>query len=170
MINYTKADTGDWHAAVYSADADTVISIADILEVQETAFIGEVGYALLDGGLNEYKPYLYVTGFNEKAFEMLSVHLKSGRLPENENEVLVPYHLFTNGGVEYRIGDTIGLNVGCRVSEDGTDLGQKDQYMRTTASERLVITGTREYKVVGIGERPSMLGRYFAPGYSYYYS
>ena len=165
MINYTKADTGDWHAAVYSADADTVKSIADNLEVQETAVIGEVGYALLDGGLNEYKPYLYVTGFNEKAFEMLSVHLKSGRLPENENEVLVPYHLFTNGGVEYRIGDTIGLNVGCRVSEDGTVLGQKDQYMRQDdgVSERLVITGTREYKVVGICERPSMsLEGYFA--------
>ncbi len=169
MINYTKADTGDWHAAVYSADADTVKSIADNLEVQETAVIGEVGYALLDGGLNEYKPYLYVTGFNEKAFEMLSVHLKSGRLPENENEVLVPYHLFTNGGVEYRIGDTIGLNVGCRVSEDGTVLGQKDQYMRQDdgVSERLVITGTREYKVVGICERPSMsLEGYFAPGYT----
>ena len=83
---------------MYSADADTVKSIADNLEVQETAVIGEVGYALLDGGLNEYKPYLYVTGFNEKAFEMLSVHLKR-QAPENENEVLVPYHLFTNGGV-----------------------------------------------------------------------
>ena len=63
-------------------------------------------------------------GFNEKAFEMLSVHLKSGRLPENENEVLVPYHVFTNGGVEYKIGDTIELDVGYRVSEDGAVLAE----------------------------------------------
>ncbi|NLX70189.1 MAG: FtsX-like permease family protein, partial [Clostridiales bacterium] len=169
MINYTKADTGDWHVAVYNADADTVKSIANNLEVQETAVIGEVGYALLEEGLNEYKPYLYVIGFNEKAFEMLSVHLKSGRLPENENEVLVPYHVFTNGGVEYKIGDTIELDVGYRVSEDGAVLGQKDQYTRRDSgvSEKLVTTGTRKYKVVGICERPSMaIEGFSAPGYT----
>ena len=169
MINYTKADTGDWHVAVYNADADTVKSIANNLEVQETAVIGEVGYALLEEELNEYKPYLYVIGFNEKAFEMLSVHLKSGRLPENENEVLVPYHVFTNGGVEYKIGDTIELDVGYRVSEDGAVLGQKDQYTRRDSgvSEKLVTTGTRKYKVVGICERPSMaIEGFSAPGYT----
>ena len=65
MINYIKADTGDWHVAVYSADVDTLKSIANNLKVQETAVISEVGYASLDEGLNEYKPYLYVTGFSE---------------------------------------------------------------------------------------------------------
>jgi len=169
LINYTKADTGDWHAVLYDADFDTIESISQNREVQEVAVTKGIGYALLEGGLNEYKPYLYVLGFDEKAFEMLSIYLKSGRLPQNENEVVVPYHVFTNGGVQYKVGDTIELDIGYRVLDDGTVLGQKDYYRHEEdgASEKLVVTGTRTYKVVGICERPSFaIEEYSAPGYT----
>ncbi|SFP80533.1 ABC transporter permease [Caldicoprobacter faecalis] len=169
LINYTKADTGDWHAVLYNADLDTIEGISQNREVQEVAVTKGIGYALLEGGLNEYKPYLYVLGFDEKAFEMLPVHLKSGRLPQNENEVVVPYHVFTNGGVQYKVGDTIELDIGYRVLDDGTVLGQKDYYRHEEdgASEKLVVTGTRTYKVVGICERPPFaIEEYSAPGYT----
>ncbi|MCM8901140.1 ABC transporter permease [Caldicoprobacter algeriensis] len=169
LINYTKADTGDWHAVLYDADLDTIESISQNREVQEVAVTKGIGYALLEGGLNEYKPYLYVLGFDEKAFEMLSIYLKSGRLPQNENEVVVPYHVFTNGGVQYKVGDTIELDIGYRVLDDGTVLGQKDYYRHEEdgASEKLVVTGTRTYKVVGICERPSFaIEEFSAPGYT----
>ncbi|MDN5277260.1 MAG: putative transport system permease protein [Clostridiales bacterium] len=169
LINLTIADTGDWHAVLYDADLDTIESISQNREVKELAITKGIGYALLEGGLNEYKPYLYVLGFDEKAFEMLSIYLKSGRLPQNENEVVVPYHVFTNGGVRYKVGDTIELDIGYRVLDDGTVLGQKDYYRHEEdgASEKLVVTGTRTYKVVGICERPSFtIEEYSAPGYT----
>nr|MBO2494236.1 ABC transporter permease [Clostridia bacterium] len=169
LINYTKADTGDWHAVLYNADLDTIEGISQNREVQEVAVTKGIGYALLEGGLNEYKPYLYVLGFDEKAFEMLPVHLKSGRLPQNENEVVVPYHVFTNGGVQYEVGDVIELEIGYRISSDGAVLEQKDPYRhgQDGVSEELVITDTRTYKVVGICERPPFaIEEYSAPGYT----
>jgi len=169
LIDYTKADTGDWHAAIYGAEMDTIESIEKNEEVHEVALTRGVGYALLEGGLNEYKPYLYILGFDEKAFHMLPVHLRSGRLPQNENEVVVPYHVFTNGGIQYEIGDIIEPEIGYRVSEDGTVLGQGDPYRHEQdgVSERLVITDTRTYKVVGVCERPPLaIEQFSAPGYT----
>lgn len=169
LINYIKADTGDWHAVICGADLDTIEGISQNREVKEVAVTKGIGYALLEGGLNEYKPYLYVLGFDKKAFEILPIYLKSGRLPQNENEVVVPYHVFTNGGVKYEVGDTIELEIGYRVLDDGTVLGQKDYYRHEEdgASEKLVVTGTRTYKVVGICERPSFaIEEFSAPGYT----
>ncbi len=169
LIEHAKADTGDWHAAIYGADMDTIESIGKNEEVQEVALTKGIGYARLEVGLNEYKPYLYILGFDEKAFAMLPVHLKSGRLPQNANEVVVPYHVFTNGGVQYEVGDIIELEIGYRISEDGTVLAQRDPYRHEQdgVSEKLIVTDTRTYKVVGICERPSLAMEPFsAPGYT----
>ena len=44
---------------------------------------------------------------NNKAFANLAIKLISGRLPKNDNEIVIPSHLKTNGRVNYKVGDTI---------------------------------------------------------------
>ena len=40
-----------------------------------------------------------------------ALHLIKGRMPKNDHEILLSRHMMTNGGVEYRVGDTITLDI-----------------------------------------------------------
>ena len=126
----------------------------------------DIGYAKLEESKNEYKPYVYVKGFSEQAIEELSVKLVEGRFPENENEILIPTHLKTNGRVELNVGEAITLDVGTRVS-DGYELTQDDKFSKE-ANEEIINTTSKTYKIVGIIERPaSNIESYSAPGYTF---
>lgn len=112
----------------------------------------------------------------------MGLMLTEGRLPENENEILIPEHLKTNGHVDYNIGDKITFNVGNRMIE-GEKLNQNNPYytdediqfqlennMMTeenllTQKETFTPIETKEYTVVGIIERPNF-EPYSAPGYT----
>ena len=52
---------------------------------------------------------------------MLSLKLTQGRLPENEQEIIVQGGLEQNGK-EIRIGDTVSFPIGDRIDEDGNAL------------------------------------------------
>ena len=67
---------------------------------------------------------LFVKAFTKKSIDNLSVKLVEGRLPENEDEIVIPTHLKTNGRITLNVGDNITLNIGNRVSE-GQELSQK---------------------------------------------
>lgn len=118
---------------------------------------------MLDGCNNPDKSYAFITAFDDSCYHTLPVHLISGRLPQNDQELVVPMHLQTNGGIEYSIGDTITLQVGTRVS-DGRTLSQKDAYQEGT--EALTETTQKTYQIVGICQRPSFESR-TAPGYTF---
>lgn len=96
---------------------------------------------------------------------MRAVHLVEGRLPQNENELVLPEHLRTNGGVTYAVGDTLTLEIGDRLDEEGTQLGQYHSVSYSDSKETLQLRETRAYTVVGICERPGY-EPYSAPGYT----
>ena len=93
-------------------DAELTQKQADALRqtdgIADSAVWQEVGWGEIES-LNEYKPYLLVESIDDGIESMLSVRLVSGRLPENENEILLPAHLASNGGVHYSEGDTLNL-------------------------------------------------------------
>lgn len=64
----------------------------------------------MNGGKNEDKPYLYLKAYSKGSIEKLGISLVEGRLPENDNEVVISSHIKSNGGVEYKIGDELDLN------------------------------------------------------------
>ncbi|MDD3840990.1 MAG: FtsX-like permease family protein [Clostridia bacterium] len=169
MVNLTIAEEGDWHAVVHNRNYEDIKTLNNRDDIEEVGLTKSVGYSMLEGSVNEYKPYLYIVEFDQKSFDTLPVRLTSGRLPRNENEIIISDHTSTNGGVRHRIGDTLNLVIGQRISEDGTVLEQKDSYIHeeTGASEKLEITGTRTFTVVGICHRLShTLEDFSAPGYT----
>lgn len=111
------------------------------------------------------KPYLYIQAGSAESFDMRAVHLVEGRLPQNENELVLPEHLRTNGGVTYAVGDTLTLEIGDRLDEEGTQLGQYHSVSYSDSKETLQLRETRAYTVVGICERPGY-EPYSAPGYT----
>ncbi|RHO59940.1 ABC transporter permease [Eubacterium sp. AM05-23] len=164
LINSSAVKYGSWHVEFLDVDSAFLQERSHDKGVRDTATIENIGYAALNDGKNPDKPYLFVTGFNEKAFKDLPIKMISGRLPQNSGEVLIPVHLSANGGVNYAVGDTLSLAVGDRVNGSGR-LTQHTPYNPEGGSEAVVPKAEKIYTVVGICERPSF-EEAAAPGYT----
>ena len=166
LINFETYQKGNFHVAFFDVPINEVETIKNNRGVDEVYLTKDIGYAKLEESKNEYKPYVYVKGFSKKAIEELSVKLVEGRFPENENEILIPTHLKTNGRVVLNVGETITLDIGTRVS-DGYELTQDNNFSKE-ANEEIINTTSKIYKIVGIIERPaSNIESYSAPGYTF---
>ena len=162
---------GDWHGSAEDVDLKTYELIKNESKIEDYVYAQQLGYAKVDGCTNENKPYLFVLGASDGFNEMMPVHITSGNYPTSSSEILIPDHLYENGGVELNIGDTIELALGKRML-DGYSMGQYtphyvyDENNETIPSgEKLIVEETRSYTVVGFYERPSF-ENYTAPGYT----
>ena len=166
LIKFETHEKGDFHAAFYNVPMDKVKELQNNRKIQEVFLTQNIGYAKLENCKNEYKPYAFVKAFTKKSIDNLSVKLVEGRLPENENEIVIPTHLKTNGRIILNVGDDITLNVGTRVSE-GQELNQKNEFNKENFEE-IINAKAKTYKIVGIIERPaSNIEGYSAPGYTF---
>ncbi len=164
---------GDWYGAVYDAAYKDYEDIRDSDRVSSAAYAQVLGYAKIDSA-NERKPYLYVLGGDVASgyFETMPVHLILGTLPKDSTEIILPEHLTSNGKVNYKLGDTVTLDMGDRML-DGRRLGQdtpvytydSETQVEVPSGERLENTEPRTYTVVGIYEKPTFED-YSEPGYT----
>ncbi len=165
LIIYEKSLKGNFHAVFYNVEKSDIENIRNNNGVEEVFLTSEIGYAKLNTK-NENKPYAYIMGFDKNSLKNLSVTLKEGRLPKNDNEIVIPSTLETNGRVKYKVGDTINLQVGTRMSE-GAKLNQDNPY-NEVPEETIENTTDKTYKIVGIIKRPATnIEPYTAPGYTF---
>lgn len=162
MINGAVKKYGDWHVQFTDVDDSFVQEQAEDSRVSEVVSTENIGFAMLNGGQNPDKPYLFIAGFNRENFDALPITLLLGRMPENSSEILIPAHVASNGGVKISVGDTLTLAVGSRRAGDET-LSQHDPYRQ--GEESLAFSEERTYTVVGVCQRPSF-EEYAAPGYT----
>lgn len=164
---------GSWHGRELGTSLETYEEIADDSEIEKAAYVQQLGYAVAEGCQNQFKPYIYLLGADESIDSMLPVHITEGRYPENENEILLPEHLSTNGGLKYSIGETITLEIGERLL-DGYPMSQEnpcysydDNYNEVLNDEVIDVRETRTFTVVGFYERLSTdIEPFTAPGYT----
>lgn len=176
VIEYEIAQNGDYHTIFYQIPKDEQKYILENRNVESSFITQGVGYSELKESINAYKPYLYLMEFDETALNNYGLNLVEGRMPQNSNELVISQHIKENGGVSYKIGEKIALNLGKRISE-GEELTQnnpynnpEDKYKEDSyygAEEHIEVTETREFTIVGIIERPQMaIEEYSAPGYT----
>ena len=165
LIVYEKYVKGDFHVEFMDVPSDDVKNIKNNNGVENVYLTQEIGYAPLKDSKNSGKPYAYVMGFDKGALENLSIRLTSGRLPQNEDEIIIPTHLKTNGRMDIENNKEITLEVGERVS--GTyKLNQYDGY--DADNEKIINTKQKTYKIVGVYERSATnIEPYIAPGYTF---
>lgn len=188
LLKTTMHREGNWHASV-SVTATDMDAIRSDKSVDSASFLQSIGYARLTDCDNPDKPYLYIGGMDEKSTDMLPINLTSGRLPENDTELLIPNHLSYNGGIQYKLLETLTLEIGDRISvnEKGEPylLDQNTAYLYTQEelkeklekqelsmeeadnydTESFSPRFTRTYTVVGFYDRPNT-EPYTAPGYT----
>ena len=163
MVEREKKKNGNYY--IYFKNT-TEKQIEDLLvqndKVKSIAKSQEIGYANLENSANDYKPYVYIESFDETSLKNRGVILKEGSLPRNENEIIIPEHVITNGGQNWKIGDKITLDIGKRTL-NGESLSQNNPY--NIENEKIEVEKTKEYTIVGIMERPNY-EEYSAPGYT----
>lgn len=185
LVEYAKKEYGNYHVCFKSIPKDQVQYIRDNVKIEECFYSKTLGYAKLNGSLNENKPYVYVLGMSDKALKENGLVLTKGRMPENDSELVISRHMEYNGRVYLNVGDTITLDVGIRQDGSGYVLNQNNPYrtgqstnslngdpddMQVTYeedTEEIVNTKKKQYKIVGVIERPnSLIEDYSAPGYT----
>lgn len=165
LIVYEKYVKGDFHVEFMDVPSDDVETIKNNNGVENVYLTQEIGYAPLKDSKNSGKPYAYVMGFDKGALENLSIRLTSGRLPQNEDEIIIPTHLKTNGRMDIENNKEITLEVGERVS-DTYKLNQNVGY--DADNEKIINTKQKTYKIVGVYERSATnIEPYIAPGYTF---
>lgn len=165
IIEYEKQHSGDYHYMFYDVPSSDLKYIKNNRNVEEVYLNENLGYSLLKNGKNPDKPYLYLKAYSKGSIEKLGFKLIDGRFPKNDNEVVISSHIKSNGGVEYKIGDELNLNLGERISE-GESIDQ-DIALEDTKNEELINESKKNYKIVGIIERPNFdVEPYSAPGYT----
>ena len=165
LIVYEKYVKGDFHVEFMDVPSDDVKNIKNNNGVENVYLTQEIGYAPLKDSKNSGKPYAYVMGFDKGALENLSIRLTSGRLPQTEDEIIIPTHLKTNGRMDIENNKEITLEVGERVS-DTYKLNQNVGY--DADNEKIINTKQKTYKIVGVYERSATnIEPYIAPGYTF---
>ena len=162
LIEYEKYLTGNYHVKFENVSEEDLESLKLNENFEFISAMKDIGYSKINSN-NENKPYILVKGYTKESFNQLGVRLIDGRLPENDSEVLIPTHLYTNGRVKYEIGDKIKLNLGKRYI-NGEVVNQNAPYEK---EEIFKAEEEKEYTVVGRIQRSiTKVEPYSAPGYT----
>ena len=144
QVRETVENNGDFHATIYD------VQKKDLSKVTKNAGISKYAYSenLDFGKYNDEKFLLQMKSYDKGAFEGYQISLKEGNMPTNNKEIVISED--SSILKEKKIGDTITLNVGKRVTKDGDDL--TGYWM--DEDEKLIDTHKEEYKIVGIINKP----------------
>lgn len=161
---------GAWHVQYNQLLVDEIEALENEENVKNTFYTKSLTYGkFVDSeSMNDYKPYLYIEQFTPDAMKEMSLKLTTGRLPDNENEIVLPDHLKNNGGITYDVGDSITLELGDRYIDEYTKdniLNQNNPYIVEGEEEKFFVNETKTYQIVGIIERP-VFENFSAPGYT----
>ena len=167
MIEYQKQKDGDFHVKFSNVKMSELSGFKNNRNIESTFETMGMGFAKLNGCKNEDKPYAYVMATDEAGFERGCFNLIEGRMAKNEDEIIIPRHLKTNGRIDIKVGDEITLDIGKRYdSNTESVISENCAYEHET--ETLTDTVTKHYKVVGIMERPGYgMEDYSAAGYTF---
>ena len=103
--------------------------------------------------------YVAIGSVDADFFDTMGVRLIEGRLPKNENEVIIP-QMMTTAGKEFHIGDTITWQIGERIGSDGRVIQHQEQRREDRSNEDFCEKETiqaeqaKTYTIVGISTNP----------------
>lgn len=167
MIEYQKQKDGDFHVKFSNVKMSELSEFKNNRNIESTFETMGMGFAKLNGCKNEDKPYAYVMATDEAGFERGCFNLIEGRMAKNEDEIVIPRHLKTNGRIDIKVGDEITLDIGKRY-DSNTESVISENCAYENETETLTDTVTKHYKVVGIMERPGYgMEDYSAAGYTF---
>ena len=148
FVETAKKNQGNYHTIFYDVPKDELKYIEENRGVKDYYLSEGIGYSYLPNvtvttstGAEE-KPYVNIIAMDNKFLNNMAIELKDGRLPENDEEIVVSARINQKFKTNYKVGDTITLNVG-ELKEDLSDTNE------------IINTTPKTYKIVGIINRPT---------------
>jgi len=151
-IEMVKLEEGNFQAQIADVGKDELEIIRKNKNIKDVMLTNDLGLGSADGIGNKEKPFIMVKQYDKNAMDKLEIKLVSGRLPENENEIVI------SKGTSL---EEIEVSIGQRVM-DGEVV---PLYYGTMPNEEFIVENTKTYKIVGVIERP-----YFENEYGVYIS
>ncbi len=161
---FMKVRDGDYYGVIYNCDEEDEARLAQSEEVTQSCRMGIVGVAEKGFGIEHElslsnRVYVAIGNVDADFFDTMGVRLIEGRLPENENEVIIP-QMMTTAGKEFHIGDTITWQIGKRIGSDGRVIQHQEQRREDRSNEDFCEKETiqaehaKTYTIVGISTNP----------------
>ncbi|MGE7610645.1 ABC transporter permease [Paenibacillus sp. NPDC101420] len=171
MRQQSISTNGEWHVQYRNVTKAQLKAIEADDATKTLVISNDRGYAPLEGGQNENKPYWYIKEYNLAGFKQFPIELLDGRLPKTNYEVVISEEIAKNAKVTYKIGETLTLDVGERVTRDVKNSGQplsQNERLRTeedTLNEEIIHKKPMNYTIVGVIKRPTWEPTW-SPGYT----
>ncbi|MEK5437867.1 MULTISPECIES: ABC transporter permease [Paenibacillus] len=171
MRQQSISTNGEWHVQYRNVTKAQLKAIEADDATKTLVISNDRGYAPLEGGQNENKPYWYIKEYNLAGFKQFPIELLDGRLPKTNYEVVISEEIAKNAKVTYKIGETLTLDVGERVTRDDKNSGQplsQNERLRTeedTLNEEIIHKKPMNYTIVGVIKRPTWEPTW-SPGYT----
>lgn len=160
---------GSFHTKFDKINQSEYEMISKNVNMKNFSYYTPIGSAKVNSK-RDNKPYLYIAEGNKEFLNNLT--LVEGTLPTNDKEIVISKHAIKEGGLAYKIGDTITLEIGARVM-DGEELELSannpvpSMYVNgiyQIVKEDFHVKTTKSYKVVGIVEK-TIYESYSAAGF-----
>lgn len=146
MLDVEIGYDGAYDAYFKEVKTEDLKTIKDDTRFSDTMIMSKVGMAE-----NKYSndEFLYIKAYDDKALKNMKIRLIEGRLPENDNEIVLSQTFFDGKEDEPKIGDTITLDIGKRMSDGYELISQKKDENETFIKEKTI-----SYLVCGKIDRP----------------
>ncbi|MBB1548667.1 MAG: ABC transporter permease, partial [Clostridiales bacterium] len=146
IIKAQKATSGDYHTVFYNVPLNDVKTIQNNRNVENITRLKYLGMSKFKSNMSQI-PYVSVVAAEKDNMNKLGMYLVKGRLPENENEMVITNHLNNIMSTNYSIGDKLTLEIGDRYSKDNIKLKKSENLQD---GEKIINTEKREFTIVGI--------------------
>ena len=162
LKNREIAVTGEWQVIMNNVNKEGLEEAKTNKQIEQYENVYTLGWAEV-ANENDYKPYLLVQSLGDMEHALFPINLVSGRMPEKEDEILLPENFLANAKEKYQVGDTITLETGQRFIEK-EQLSENTPYQE---KESLKNTTKYTFTIVGIMERlPFEIEEFSCPGYT----
>ncbi len=143
-------EEGSHHAVILDVATNQLPIVEKNVKVKHIDYAKTIGHSLLKE--ESYKQFIEVNAVNHELLE--TIPLIEGRLPENDQEILIPNHLLRiTDNDQYKVGNTIELNLGTIILLDELLEDHRPIY-------QLEDIETKTYTIVGIMEKNHLTSTY----------
>lgn len=148
---------GNWHIELENADAGQIEKLEQNEDLQyvgvcKTPELGNQAAVRVDSGKKASVSIGDILAGNRDYFSAMFTASYQGKLPANENEIVVTREFLDKNGLSWQIGDTVRVELGRRIVKDTT--GALQQITGSYAvGETFESGGPASYTLVGIAEK-----------------
>ena len=147
LVQNAIKESGYYHIKIDDVTDEKLKKLKLNKDIENIEIEYKLGYSKISLPLEKEYPYIEVHSLEKNEFDKLSYQLIEGRLPNNSDEIVISKKIKLKGN--YQIGDTLDLNVGERVTDEGYVLNNENPYLEEN-NEIIKNPTLIKYKIVGV--------------------